>query len=146
MPSGWAAPGGRVANRVAGVRNHACAGGASNAKATSTATRMRLTSFIGVTSWSDGGDGRTGTASRSRRFGAGGAEDASRAKRGDALRRIVQPLAQEALGVLAELRSAHRAAARAAPADDRSATRWRAISTRSAALGVGVDARCAASR
>src|SRR4029077_827878 len=89
MPSGWAAPGGNVANRVAGVRNHAWAGGASNATARSAAISTRLTSFIGVASWSDGVDGRAGTVSRRRRFRAGVAEDAGRAKGGDALRRIV---------------------------------------------------------
>src|SRR6267142_6252905 len=89
MPSGCAAPGGRVANRVAGVRNHACAGGARNAT-TSTAIRMRLTSLMGMSSWSEGVNVRAGTVSRRRRLRAGVTEDAGHAKRGDALRRIVK--------------------------------------------------------
>src|SRR5262249_17411161 len=47
MPSGCFAPGGKVANRVAGVRDHACAAGARNAT-TSTAMRRRLRSFMGI--------------------------------------------------------------------------------------------------
>src|SRR5882724_3138848 len=85
MPSGWAAPAGSVAKRVAGVRNHACAGGARNTTTSRAASSARLTSLIVETSWGDRVMIRPGTVSRRPRPRPAVAEDAGRAKSGDAL-------------------------------------------------------------